>query len=44
MVDGFDEEGGVALDLEESAAVVSGCGDEVGAGLAVRLGIAIRRL
>ena len=32
VVDGFDEECGVALDLEESAAVVSGCGDEVGAG------------
>jgi hypothetical protein len=32
VVDGFEEEGGVALDLEEAAAVVSGCGDEVGAG------------
>jgi hypothetical protein len=32
VVDGFEEEGGVALDLEESAAVVGGCGDEVSAG------------
>jgi hypothetical protein len=31
VVDGFEEERGVALDLEESAAVVGGCGDEVSA-------------
>lgn len=33
VVDGFEQEGGVAFDLEESAAVVSGCRDEVRAGL-----------
>lgn len=33
VVDGFEEEGGVAFDLEKSAAVVSSCGDEVRAGL-----------
>jgi hypothetical protein len=31
VVDGFEEERGVALDPEESAAVVGGCGDEVSA-------------
>jgi hypothetical protein len=31
VVDGFEEERDVALDLEESAAVVGGCGDEVSA-------------
>jgi hypothetical protein len=31
VVDCFKEEGGVALDLEESAAVVGGCGNEVSA-------------
>jgi len=31
VVDGFEEERGVALDLEEPAAVVGGCGDEVSA-------------
>ena len=31
VVDGLEEECGVALDLEESAAVVGGCGDEVSA-------------
>jgi hypothetical protein len=43
-IDGFEEECGVALDLEEPSAVVGGCGDEVVPGLAVRLGIGIRRL
>ena len=32
VVDGFEEECGVTLDLEESAAIMGGCGDEVGAG------------
>ena len=32
VIDGFEEERGVALDLEEPAAVVGGCGDEVSAG------------
>ena len=32
MVDGFDEERGVALDLKEATAIVGRCGDEVSAG------------
>lgn len=31
VVDGFEEKGGVAFDLKESAAIVGCCGDEVGA-------------
>jgi len=31
VVDGFEEKGGVAFDLKESAAVVGGCSDEIGA-------------
>jgi hypothetical protein len=31
VVDGFEEERGVAFNLEETAAVVGGCGDEVSA-------------
>ena len=31
VVDGVEEEVGVAFDLEESAAIVGGCGDEVSA-------------
>ena len=44
VVDGFEEEGGIALDLEESAAIVGGCGDEVSAWAGGAAGIAIRRL
>ena len=32
MIDGFEQECGVAFDLKEPAAVVGGSGDEVGAG------------
>ena len=32
VVDRFEEECGVALDLKESAAIVGGCGDEISAG------------
>lgn len=33
VVDGFEQEGGIAFDLEESATIVSGCGYEVRTGL-----------
>jgi len=32
VVDRFEEECGVALNLEESAAIVGGCSDEISAG------------
>ncbi len=32
VVDRFEEENGVALDLKESAAIVGGCGNEISAG------------
>jgi hypothetical protein len=41
VLKGFEEEFGVAVDLEEAAAIVGCAGDEVRAGREVRVGIAI---
>jgi hypothetical protein len=45
VLEGFDEEFGVTLDLEEAAAIVSSAGDEEKVpGRDALVGIAIRRL
>ena len=44
VLDGFDEEFGVAFDLKEATAVIGSAGDEEGAGAGCAGGIAMRRL